>query len=351
MASKRKSSKKTPAARFAWWKTTLFCLGMALLVLGWMLSQSVFKDYPVQGRTQWLSIEKGQTYSSFIAKLGQDGQRFTLVLKLYQKLFIHQTMKVGVYQIKPGMSIGQVLVMLSDAENAHMNPIQVIEGTTFRQLKQHLLNDPNVKITLLNQPEAEVMRRLGSQYSHAEGWFAPNTYFFVKGETDANILQRLFDKQVTVLDQAWQQRAPNLPYQNQYQALIMASIIEKETGLAAERHRVAGVFVRRLQIGMRLQTDPTVIYGMGERYHGNITKADLRQPSAYNTYTIDGLPPTPIAMPSSQAIAAALHPDRSNALYFVATGQGGHTFSATLEQHNQAVAAYLKVLRARQQGS
>ncbi|MFU8925885.1 endolytic transglycosylase MltG [Acinetobacter puyangensis] len=318
----------------------------------WVLSQSLFKNYPVNNKVQLLAIDKGETYSAFIQQFAdQEKVKFPVVLKVYQKIFIHDSLKAGVYQVHQGMSIRQVLVMLSDANNAQMNRIAVIEGTTFKQLKSKLKADANVKNTILGLSDAEIMKSIGAEYSHPEGLFAPNTYFFAKGETDLNILKELYQHQIKALDWAWSNRAPDLPYKNKYEALIMASIVEKETALEEERRQVSGVFVRRLQTGMRLQTDPTVIYGMGDKYQGNIRREDLRTPTSYNTYTMHGLPPTPIALPSERSIEAALHPDQSKNVYFVATGNGGHKFSETLEQHNQAVREYLAVLQQKRQAN
>ncbi len=295
-----------------------------------------------------LSITSGETYSGFIDRLAkEDKVSFPIVLKLYQKFMIHDSMKAGVYEIEQGMSVRQVLEMLSDADNAQMNRVLVIEGTTFKQLITALKNDKNVKNTILDLPNDQLMKALGIPYNHPEGLFAPNTYFFAKGETDKKILTDLYHRQIKALDTAWANRAPNLPYKDKYEALIMASIVEKETSLDSELTQVSGVFVRRLKLGMRLQTDPTVIYGMGNNYKGNITREDLRTPTPYNTYTINGLPPTPIALPSQKAIEAALHPDDSNNIYFVATGNGGHKFTADLQAHNQAVQEYLSVLRSK----
>lgn len=318
-----------------------------LISVVWILSQSLFKDYPLKNnKTQLLAIEKGQTYSGFIDELSDKKiVHFAFVLKLYQRLMIDESLKAGVYEIHQGMSIREVLIMLSDANNAQMNRVVVIDGTTFKQLKSKLKADPFVTKTILDLSDEQIMQKIGAPYAHPEGLFAPNTYFFAKGETDVNILKNLYERQMKVLDTAWAKRDKDLPYQNKYDALIMASIIEKETSIASETRQVAGVFIRRLKIGMRLQTDPTVIYGMGEKYNGNITREDLRTPTAYNTYTINGLPPTPIAFAGQRAIEAAMHPDQSNHLYFVATGTGGHKFSTTLEQHNQAVRDYLTVLR------
>jgi UPF0755 protein len=262
---------------------------------------------------------------------------------------IQDSLKAGVYEVTENMSVRNVLDMIADAKNAQMNRILVIEGTTFKQLIQRLQKDELVTQEVSHLPYDQLLKALNIPYQHPEGLFAPDTYFFAKGETDKNILIDLYQRQMKALDAAWHNRAEDLPYKTPYEALIMASIIEKETSIESELEQVSGVFARRMKIGMRLQTDPTVIYGMGDNYNGNITRKDLRTPTAYNTYTINGLPPTPIALPSKKAIEATMHPDNSDALYFVATGNGGHQFSATLAEHNRAVQEYLQVLRAKKE--
>lgn len=342
--SKKKPKAKPKSTFKAFWIAVFL---LALVVFG-ILWANLFKNYPVDGKKQLLVISSGDTYSRFIDRLAKEGKvSLPIVLKLYQKFLIHDTMKAGVYEVTQGMSIRQVLSMLSDAENAQMNRILVIEGTTFKQLVQNLKKDSNVTKTILDLPQDQLLKALDIPYSHPEGLFAPDTYFFAKGETDKKILTDLYHRQMKSLDEAWANKASNLPYKDKYEALIMASIIEKETSLDSELQQVSGVFVRRLKIGMRLQTDPTVIYGMGENYKGNITRNDLRTPTSYNTYTINGLPPTPIALPSKKAIEAAMHPDDAKNIYFVATGNGGHKFTASLEDHNRAVQEYLTVLRSK----
>ena len=342
-----KKPKAKPKSRFPV-KAFLGAIIILLVILLSIVGTSLFKNYPVEGKKQLLVISSGDTYSRFIDRLAKENKvNFPIILKLYQKFMIHDSMKAGVYEVTKGMSVRQVLDMLSDAENAQMNRILVIEGTTFKQLLQNLKKDPNVSKTILDLPQDQLLKELDIPYSHPEGLFAPDTYFFAKGETDKKILTDLYRRQMKSLDEAWANKAANLPYKDKYEALIMASIIEKETSLDSELQQVSGVFVRRLQIGMRLQTDPTVIYGMGDQYKGNITRNDLRTPTAYNTYTINGLPPTPIALPSKKAIEAAMHPDDSKNLYFVATGNGGHKFTASLEEHNRAVQEYLTVLRSK----
>lgn len=324
----------------------VFVLGLILVVLT-VLWSSLFKAYPVEGKKQMIAISNGDTYSGFIDRLAKEGKvSFPIVLKLYQKFFIHDTMKAGVYEAKQGMTVRDVLVLFSNSENAQLNRILVIEGTTFKQLIDALKKDDLVTKEVVNLPTAQMLQALNIPFDHPEGLFAPDTYFFAKGETDKKILTDLYQRQMKALDSAWEKRAQDLPYQNKYEALIMASIIEKETNVDRELEQVSGVFVRRLKMGMRLQTDPTVIYGMGDRYKGNITRQDLRTPTAYNTYTINGLPPTPIALPSQKAIEAAMHPDASNNIYFVATGNGGHTFTSNLQDHNRAVQDYLSVIRS-----
>lgn len=188
--------------------------------------------------------------------------------------------------------------------------------------------------------DQQILKSIGAEETHPEGLFFPDTYYFSNGMSDLEILKRAYHAMRTKLNEAWTQREPGLPYKSPYEALIMASIIEKETGRAEERKIIAGVFVNRLRIGMRLQTDPTVIYGMGERFDGNIRRKDLQEDTAYNTYTRSGLPPTPIAMPGMASIEAALHPAKTQALYFVGKGDGSHVFSNTLAEHNRAVAKY-----------
>ena len=322
---------------------------IALFIIGAIiLKMSIFKAYPVEGKKQKLSISNGETYTGFIDELAKDDKvSFPIILKLYRKFFIHDTMKAGVYEVNQGMNMRQVLQMVSDSNNAQMNRILVIEGTTAKQLIQALKNDPLVNKSVVKLPTAQLLKDLNIPYDHPEGLFAPDTYFFDKGATDKQILIDLYQRQMKILNEAWEKRDPNLPYKDKYEALIMASIIEKETSVDRELRQVSGVFYRRIKLGMRLQTDPTVIYGMGDKYTGKISKQDLRTPTAYNTYTINGLPPTPIALPSKKAIEATMHPDDSANIYFVATGNGGHKFTSNLSDHNRAVQEYIEVMRAK----
>jgi UPF0755 protein len=347
---KKKPAKKSTPVTTALYKKRGVWFVLAVIVVIGMLWSSLFKAYPVEGKKQLLAIGQGDSYSGLIDRLSKENKiHFPFILKLYQKIMIHDTLKAGVYEIHQGMSVRQVLELISNAENAQMNRILVIEGTTFKQLVEQLQQNPMVKKEVSTLSQAEMLQALNIPFTHPEGLFAPDTYFFNKGESDKKILTDLYRRQMKNLDQAWENRAPNLPYKDKYEALIMASIIEKETSVDSELEQVSGVFVRRLQKGMRLQTDPTVIYGMGDRYKGNITRQDLRTPTAYNTYTMSGLPPTPIALPSKKAIEAAMHPDNADNIYFVATGNGGHKFSATLEEHNRAVQEYLSVLKSKQE--
>jgi len=341
--SKTSSKQRKSSYRILW-----VVIALILLSVTFVLQLSLFKTYPVQGQKQRLSIQYGETYTSFIDRLAKEKKvQFPIVLKFYQKFFIHDSMKAGVYELKSGMSVRQVLDMIANAENAQMNRVLVIEGTTAKQLITALKKDPLVVNDVGQESDAQILKMLDIPYDHPEGLFAPDTYFFDKGTSDRQILMDLYQRQMKILDDAWENRAPNLPYSNKYQALIMASIIEKETSVERELRQVSGVFVRRLRLGMRLQTDPTVIYGMGDRYNGKITRDDLRTTTAYNTYRINGLPPTPIALPSKKAIEAAMHPDQSDAIYFVATGNGGHKFTSNLQDHNRAVQEYLTVIRGK----
>lgn len=262
--------------------------------------------------------------------------RFVLVAKLLNK---EQYLQAGNYTLNKNVSLYQLLLSLNHGKTTQ-GAVTFIEGRTFAIMREKLANNDAVKQTIANLSEAEILKLLGSSHTVAEGLFFPDTFYFDRNTTDIALLQISYNAMQSKLEKAWLNREKNLPYKNSYQALIMASIIEKETGKASERSMIAGVFVNRLRIGMRLQTDPTVIYGMGTRYNGNIRKKDLLTDTPYNTYTRNGLPPTPIAMPGLASIEAALHPAQTKALYFVGKGDGSHSFSNNLNEHNRAVVKY-----------
>ncbi len=245
----------------------------------------------------------------------------------------------GEYHLPGGITPPELLEIFTSSRVVQ-HALTLIEGWTFKQMMQLVKTNPQLQHTLNDAEPASIMQQLGLQESNPEGLFYPDTYHFPKGTTDKEFLLRAYQRMQAVLQRAWAGREKGLPLETPYQALTLASIVERETGLPKERGKIAGVFVRRLQKGMLLQTDPTVIYGMGDAYKGNIRKRDLRQDTPYNTYVRKGLPPTPIAMPSGAAIEAVMHPDPGKALYFVATGNGGHIFSDTLEAHNRAVRKY-----------
>lgn len=247
--------------------------------------------------------------------------------------------KAGEYLIAPETTPRRLLQMLVAGEVVQ-HTLTIIEGWTFKQLMQAVRSHPALKQTLADADEQEVMAQLGVPDTHPEGWFYPETYHFPRGTSDLDFLRRAHRIMQQRLEAEWAERTEDLPLKSPYEALILASLIERETAVPAERTRIAGVFVRRLQKGMRLQTDPTVIYGMGDAYDGNIRLRDLRADTPYNTYTRGGLPPTPIAMPSGASINAALNPAHGDELYFVSRGDGTHHFSATLEEHNAAVRRY-----------
>jgi len=262
--------------------------------------------------------------------------RFILLAKLLNK---EQYLQAGIYTLNKNISPYQLLLSLNHGKTTQ-GSITFIEGRTFEQMRQKLAVSDAVKQSIGGLSEAEILKLIGSPHSVAEGLFFPDTFYFDRNSLDIELLRTSYNAMQVKLEKAWQNREQNLPYKNSYQALIMASIIEKETGKASERPMIAGVFVNRLRLGMRLQTDPTVIYGMGIRFDGNIRKKDLSIDTPYNTYTRNGLPPTPIAMPGLAAIEAALHPADTKALYFVGKGDGSHAFSNNLDEHNRAVVKY-----------
>lgn len=261
---------------------------------------------------------------------------FVLLAKVLNKA---PYLQAGDYTLNKNINPYQLLLSLNHGKSTQ-GGITFIEGKTFKQMRQRLAKNDAIKHTIQHLSDAEVMQLVGKGEPHAEGLFFPDTFYFDRGTLDTVILKRAYEIMQTKLESAWQMREGNLPYKSSYEALIMASIIEKETGKASERKMIAGVFINRLRMGMRLQTDPTIIYGMGDDYKGNIRRKDLLKDTPYNTYTRSGLPPTPIAMPGLASIEAALHPADTKALYFVGKGDGSHAFSNNLADHNRAVVKY-----------
>ena len=260
------------------------------------------------------------------------------VLSIYAKLADRTSIQAGSYRIETGDS-ARTLLEKFNRGNVILHQITFPEGWSFKQWLAHLAKVEQFASTA-NADTAAILEAAGLELEHPEGWFFPDTYSYSATDSLSDILHQAHRQMRQILDNAWQGRDAGLPYDSAYEALIMASIIEKETGVASERPEIAGVFARRLQKHMRLQTDPTVIYGLGDAYTGNIKRKHLRQHTAYNTYMINGLPPTPIAMPSAAAIEAAVHPLSGSSLYFVARGDGSHYFSDSLEEHLQAVRQY-----------
>jgi len=338
----------------------LLVLGLMAAFVVAMAYQTLFghSDRPAGD----LVVEEGQSYYGFLPQFQRDVPMFSASLaKLYIKSAVDTPLKAGTYEVPANASLKQLIDAFKQGEKVDMVAIQIIEGKTAADLYKVIASTPGVTLEVLQKdgkPKPNLKQLLGIDAvtpegefaDNLEGWFTPDTYHYAKGVTDKQILTDLYQRQQKALDEAWASRSKGLPYKSPYEALIMASIIEKETSVDSERELVSAVFVNRLNKPMRLQTDPTIIYGMGERYEGNIRRADINEKTAYNTYQIDGLPPTPIALPSPASIDAALHPADSDVLYFVATGTGGHKFTTTYAEHNQAVKEYLAVMRQQKSG-
>ncbi|AIA76517.1 BCR, YceG family protein [Halomonas campaniensis] len=250
-------------------------------------------------------------------------------------------LRVGEYQLTPGMS-GLELIALLGSNNVVTYPLTIPEGWTFRQMRELLDSAPKLENRTAELSDDEIMSLLDREGTFPEGWFFPDTYRYHLGMSDVDILRQALSRMEQILAEVWDGRDDDLTIDTPYEALIMASLIERETGAPEERREIAGVFKRRMEKGMRLQTDPTVIYGMGERYEGRITRADLREATPYNTYVIDGMPPTPIALPGRASLEAAVSPLPGETLYFVSRGDGTHHFSRTLREHNNAVNRYIR---------
>lgn len=321
-------------------KLALLAVLLLILFLGWMF---YFANKPVSlaAPEVELDLKAGSSLRSVSHQLVQqrilsEPWSFMLMVRALGKA---GEIKAGNYLIEDGITPYQLFLILTEG-STKQSSITFIEGWTFRQMREVLNRHEDVKHVTMAYTDEQIMQEIGAKERFPEGLFFPDTYYFSKGMSDKEILKRAYDSMQAKLAEAWQQREPGLPYQSPYEALIMASIVEKETGQAGERPMIAGVFLNRMRLGMRLQTDPTVIYGIGEQFDGNLRKQDLLTDTPYNTYTRIGLPPTPIAMPGQAAINAALHPAKTKALYFVGKGDGSHVFSGSLNEHNRAVTRY-----------
>ena len=309
---------------------------------------------------QLLTIERGTTGSELAALLEQENilehaDLLPWLLKLQPQL---NKVKAGTYSLTGVKTLQDLLDIINSGKEAQFS-VKFIEGKTFKEWRKNLENAPHLKQTLQGKTDKEIMALLDIpavakavyEWNNMDGWLYPDTYNYTPNSTDLELLKRSTTRLQKALDKAWSERDENLPLADPYQMLILASIVEKETGIAEERPQVASVFINRLKANMKLQTDPTVIYGMGESYTGNIRKKDLEAMTPYNTYMIEGLPPTPIAMVSESALQAVAHPAKTDFYYFVADGSGGHKFTRNLNEHNKAVQEYLRWYRNQQKGA
>ncbi len=336
----------------------LAILAIAILMAGgyiaWQVDRFMSSALPVPAEGVPLSVPAGSSFASITAQLEElglieDDRWFRLHARISGDA---SEVHAGDYHIEAGATPRSLLEKLT-AGSVRLYSFTIVEGWNHRELLQALHDNAWIDATLSEEDWPVLLAELGAESTHPEGLFLPETYRFPRGTTDREVLTRAHRLMQRVLAEEWQSRSGTAPVKTPYEALVLASIVEKETARPDERARIAGVFARRLQKGMRLQTDPTVIYGIGPGFNGNLTRVDLRRDTPYNTYTRHGLPPTPIALPGRAAIHAALHPAPGNELYFVATGlgDGSHEFSATREEHEAAVARYLERLRRkRRQG-
>lgn len=323
---------------------TLFLL-FAMVALGFAGWLALYAQEPVSSATfpVRFAVERGMSLSQASQRMAEAGVlRHPLAFSvLGRALGRAGGIKAGTYIVDSARSPLELLDMIENGAIARVS-LTLVEGWTFRQMRAAIDAYPDLRHDSRDLSDAELLARIAAPERHPEGLFFPDTYVFDLGSSDLDLYRAAHRAMRERLDALWPARAPDVPYETPYQALIMASIVEKETGLASERPLIASVFVNRLRIGMRLQTDPTVIYGLGERFDGNLRRGDLLEDTPYNSYTRAGLPPSPIALPGMDSLRAALNPAQSRVIYFVARGDGSHQFSDNLDAHNRAVARYQK---------
>jgi len=318
-------------------ETGLVLAGLLLGASAWKIHSALEQPLNIT-QEEMLEVPKGTTPTRTLYRLEADGViKDAFWLRVYWRFNLAgQPLHSGEYRMLPGMTVEGLIDLWKRGEVVQYS-VTLVEGWNFHQVRAALAKDEKLEQTLDGLSDAQVMEKLGHAGIFPEGRFFPDTYRFVRGMSDAELLKTAYERLDEVLAKEWEQRAADVPYTEPYQALIMASLVEKETGVPQERGQIAGVFVRRMAMGMLLQTDPTVIYGLGDRYSGKLTRAHLKEATPYNTYVISGLPPTPIAMVGREAIHAALNPVAGSSLYFVARGDGSHVFSDDLDAHNNAV--------------
>lgn len=319
----------------------------------WKVERYAAAPLPVGEAGISFEIVPGSSFARVSRELADIGLvRHPVLLRIYARLHaLDGRIHAGEYQIQPGSTVASLLEQFTSGD-VRLYSFTLVEGWNRWDLLRALAGHPQIESTMSDEDWPALLEELDSDSLNPEGLFLPETYHFPRGTTDRKVLQQAYALMRSTLAEEWPDRAVGLPFDTPYEALVLASIVEKETALADERARIAGVFVRRLENRMRLQTDPTVIYGIGPDFNGNLTRRNLRTDTVYNTYTRHGLPPTPIAMPGRDAIRAALNPASGTELFFVATGlgDGSHKFSDTKEQHDAAVAEYLQRLRQRRNG-
>ena len=346
MSTSRRRSRRGPNKASGLSKVFLLLVLVALVAGGAWLWQRYtgFADTPLPGLEagDTLVVERGDSLATVVAHLGTSAAQVGHRLEwqaLAKQLGAAGRIQVGEYALEPGTTPRTLLVAMRDGKVISKR-FTIVEGWNIRELRAALARNQDLAHETQEMTDAALMSALGHAGQHPEGRFLPETYQFVRGDSDLDVLRRAYAAMERALADAWDARAPDTVLRSADDALILASIVEKETGVADERPQIAGVFARRLKMGMRLQTDPTVIYGMGATYSGNIRRADLLADTPYNTYVRAGLPPTPIAMPGNASLLAAVSPAQSKALYFVARGDGTSHFSANLDEHNRAVNKY-----------
>lgn len=341
-------------------RRALFAAAVVLLLLalgatgGYLWLQREFRGPGPGPAASLIQVEPGASLRGVLARLEASGTvRHARAVEVYLRLRGERPrVQAGTYELPPHASPEEIIALFEQGKVV-LEQLTVVEGATFQEFLEALDQHPHVLHTLRGKSPAAIMAALGHPDLSAEGEFFPDTYRFAANTPDIAILTLAYDSMQRLLTEAWAQHSPGLPYDTPYQALILASMVEKEAALKSERARIAGVFVNRLRKGMRLQSDPTVIYGLGEKYDGSIHTRDLLRDTPYNTYTRAGLPPTPVALPGRESVLAAAQPGETQALYFVATGlgDGAHHFSRTLEEHNSAVKAYLARLRTQERAA